>query len=463
MDTRVLLSVQEGPLREHLADVLSDYSPEFIRGEPPGILSFIDRNPTICLLLVEESPWAAAFDVLDAAKKHRDDLAVILLSGDPTIEQATEAIRRGAEDYVPVPFSGDVLRKEVQRILDAADLRERVESLRHFVKDAYGFEKIVSHSTRMRPVFERARAAARSHTPVLITGETGTGKELIARAIHANSRLSSKPFIPVNCAALPGELVESELFGHRRGAFSGAHRDYPGLFVAAHGGTLFLDEISELSSDGQAKLLRAVQDGEIRPIGGLASRRVDVRFIAASNRKLTDLRGEALREDLFFRLSVLVIELPPLRERRGDIPLLASHFLAGIRARDMSRVESLDVSALEVLEGYPFPGNVRELENMLESVCTTLPRHVLSIRAEDVREWLRRRGRAAAPPVPEGLPLKFDELQRWAIGEALRRTHGNKREAAHVLGISRDTLYRKLHELGIELETGSVRMADKPS
>jgi transcriptional regulator with PAS, ATPase and Fis domain len=262
-------------------------------------------------------------------------------------------------------------------------------------------------------------------------------------------------FIPLNCAALPRDLVESELFGHRRGAFSGALTEHPGLFVAAHGGSLFLDEVSELPLEIQAKLLRVLQDGDVRPVGGLDSRHVDVRIIAASNRRLTALRDKGMRQDLFFRLSVLVIEIPPLRDRREDLPLLIAHFFNAMHERGVRRVEGIDPSALDLLSEYPFPGNVRELENMLEGLSIVLPPDRATIRAEDVRGWLHRRGISSPPKRPADathLPLKLDQLEAWAIAEALRQSHGNKSAAAQILGISRDTLYRKLNEHGLHTE-----------
>jgi len=308
----------------------------------------------------------------------------------------------------------------------------------------------------MRPALERARAASRSDTPVLITGETGTGKELVARAIHAGGRRAQQPLVPLNCAALPRDLVESELFGHRKGAFSGAQTDHPGLFVAAHRGTLFLDEIGDLPLEAQAKLLRVLSDGEVRAVGSLESRHVDVRIIAASNRSLAAMGAGAMRQDLFYRLSVLVIEMPPLRERRDDLPLLVAHFLARIRERGVARVENVDAHALELMLDYPFPGNVRELENMLEGVSLTLPSERTTIRAEDVRGWLRHRG-STAPPAAQGPSLRLHDLEVWAITEALRQTEGNKSRAAQLLGISRDTLYRKLQEIGLAAEVSDSR------
>jgi len=444
----LILSVERG-LRDSLASLLASCGPVVCASGSVDALARLDQCRTLRLLVLSEiSDDFTTLDLLEEARRRRADVPVLVLSGAPTIQHATEAIRRGAEDFVPVPYSEEVLCKEVIRILEAAELRDRVDHLRQLVAQTYGFDRIVSESSRMRPIFDRALAASRSDTPVLIFGETGTGKELIARAIHANGQRGKRAFVPVNCAALPRDLVESELFGHRRGAFSGALHDHPGLFVSAHVGTLFLDEITELPVEAQAKLLRVVQDGEVRPVGGLESRRVDVRIIAASNRSLASMRDGGLRQDLFYRLSVLVIEIPPLRERLDDVPLLVGYFLAGLRERGIGRLQCLDSDALDVLLQYPFPGNVRELQNMVESMGATLPVTSSSIRAEDVKAWLRRRGARVGSTgggTPD-LPLKLSELEAWAIAEALRRASGNKRLAARLLGISRDTLYRKLPE-----------------
>ena len=441
----VLVSARDPGLRAHLAAVLSGYGVELSGESPAAVLSLLDRHPSFRLLIVVESDGdLGALELLTGAKQQRSDIAVILLSRVPTIAHATEAIRRGAEDFIPIPFSADQLRKEVDRVLEAADLRERVARLQDLA-DGWSLEAVVGASPRMRPAFEIARAAARSDRAVLITGETGTGKELFARAIHAGGRRAHKAFVALNCAAIPKDLVESELFGHRRGAFSGADRDYAGLFVAADGGALLLDEIGELPAEAQAKLLRVLQDGEVRPVGGLESRRTDVRIFAATNRKLSDLRGGALRQDLYFRLSVLVLDLPPLRVRFEDIPALVARFLAKIRVRGASGPSGIEAEALDLLCRYHFPGNVRELENLIEGVSVTMPQDQSVIRAGDLRGWFRRRGIVLGTAPDPGLPsLNLKELEAWAIPEALRRSHGNKSEAAHLLGISRDTLYRKL-------------------
>ncbi len=429
-------------------------------GDDTTALAEIRNRASLRLVLLCSSGVDfGALDLLQKIKESRPDVAVLLVSAHPSVEHATESIRRGAEDFVGVPYSKAVVLKEVARVLEAAELRDSIDTLGQLVATRYGFEGIISQSLHMRAVMDRAQAAARSDTPVLVLGETGTGKELIARAIHANSRRAKRPFVPINCAALPRDLVESELFGHRRGAFSGAFSDHPGLFVAAHGGSLFLDEIGELPLEVQAKLLRVLQDGDVRPVGGLETRRVDVRIIAASNRTLVSLRDAHMRQDLFFRLSVLVIEIPPLRNRREDLPLLTAHFLAGIRGRGVHAVSSVESDALELLADYPFSGNIRELENLLEGISLTLPAESHVIRAEDVRVWLRRRGNAAGTRTSDAshVPLRLADLETWAITEALHQAHGNKSLAAQMLGISRDTLYRKIHDLNLAVDLSDSR------
>lgn len=314
---------------------------------------------------------------------------------------------------------------------------------------------IVAAGPVTRKVLEQATAAARSDAPVLIVGETGTGKELIARNIHGLGPRRNRAFVPVNCAALPHDLIESEMFGHRRGAFSGAHVDHSGLFVSAHEGTLFLDEIGELPPQGQAKLLRTLQDGAIRPVGGLSQRRVDVRVIAATNRSTRELRGGTMRADLFFRLSVLVMVLPPLRERTEEIPHLVNQFIARNRAVGTTNLQAIEEAAVALLARYAFPGNVRELEGMIESLCVTLPPAETTIRELHIRAWFR--GHSVSVPLADrgctgdtreaGPPLRLRELEAWAIRAALERSRGNKSRAAQLLGISRDRLYRKLTDI----------------
>ncbi|MBI4486257.1 MAG: sigma-54-dependent Fis family transcriptional regulator [Acidobacteria bacterium] len=457
--SRVLIASDDRELTTALAQLLARYCPDVAEESAPSVLARLAQGDALRLLILGDAGFdSGALDLLQTIKERHPDLAVLLVSAHPTIEHATESIRRGAEDFVPVPYSDEIVIKEVARILEAAELRARVESLDRLVATRYGFEQIVSRSPAMNAVLDRATSASRSDTPVLIVGETGTGKELVARAIHANSRRAKRPFVPINCAALPRDLIESELFGHRRGAFSGAASDHPGLFASAHGGSVFLDEIGELPFEAQAKMLRVLQDGEVRAVGGLESRRVDARIIAATNRSLAAMREGRMRPDLFYRLSVLVIEIPPLRDRGDDLPLLIGHLLAGMRERGVHRVDSIDASALELLADYRFPGNIRELENMLEGLSVALPPARTTISADDVRGWLRRRGEGGnRSGDATRVPLKLIELEAWAIAEALKQAHGNKSTAAQILGISRDTLYRKLHELKQTLEVPDSR------
>ncbi|MBI2186019.1 MAG: sigma 54-interacting transcriptional regulator [Acidobacteria bacterium] len=340
-----------------------------------------------------------------------------------------------------------MLRKDFGGALAVLDVDEDMTTASGLARDLCQFDQIITASAAMRPVLDLARAAADGTTPVLILGETGTGKEMLARAMHATGPRRTRSFVPVNCAALPHDLIESELYGHRRGAFSGAQTDHSGLFTFAHRGTLLLDEIGELPAGAQAKLLRVLQSGEIRPVGGLESRMVDVRILAATNRSLAELQHGVLRQDLFYRLSVVIIEIPPLRERRDDVLPLFEHFLARYRRGGAGLLWRVEPDALDLLLKHPFPGNVRELENLAQFLCTMLPAHTESVRAQDVLGWLHRQAASGLVGSPPGLEsLNLQALEEWAVRTALERAGGNKSYAAAMLGVSRDTLYRKLVE-----------------
>jgi transcriptional regulator with PAS, ATPase and Fis domain len=304
----------------------------------------------------------------------------------------------------------------------------------------------------MRSVLGRARVAAQSAAPVLIVGETGTGKELLARAIHRASPRKVRPFIPVNCAAIPQELAESELFGHRRGAFTGAVADHFGLFQAAHGGTLFLDEIVDLPLGAQAKLLRVLEGGEIRPVGETTALHVDVRILSACNRPLAEIAGGSLREDLFFRISTIVIQVPPLRQRHEDLYLLSEKFLQQLTQR-YGRSISLDRAALDTLLAYSFPGNVRELSHILESAVAVSTENPQVIKERDIGPLLRAQAPSAAFSVGVAADCSLESMEKFAIRQALRIASGNKSQAAELLGLSRGSLYRKLREHGLETES----------
>jgi transcriptional regulator with PAS, ATPase and Fis domain len=356
-----------------------------------------------------------------------------------------EAIKRGAEDYLTKPFDREAVRKKIARLMEVFELRERVIQLEASLQHSPSFETFVSVSPLMQRVLKRVRAAAATEASVLLLGETGTGKEMLARAIHAASPRARRPFVPINCGALPRELIESELFGFRRGAFTGAYTDTPGIFATAGGGTVFLDEIGEMPKEAQVKLLRVLQEGELRPVGSPRSVQVDVRIISATNCPIGTLRSQQLREDLYFRIATVVVEIPPLRARPEDVLVLTQHFISRI-ARRCGRKITVARPAVDLLLSYPFTGNVRELENILESAAILSIEDPQTITEKELKPLLRDSG----PPPPASAfgqqPLSMERLEHVAIQHALRVSNGNRTKAASLLGISRDTLYRKMKQ-----------------
>jgi DNA-binding NtrC family response regulator len=374
---------------------------------------------------------------------------VILITAFPSVDTAVRGMKLGARDYLAKPFGPDELRMVARRALDEDALRRQNRELR----DRLAYGDLVGAAAPMAELRRTIDKVAGSGATVLVTGESGTGKELVARAIHYAGDRAAAPFVPVNCGALVESLLESELFGHLRGAFTGADRDKRGLFVAAHGGTLFLDEIGELPLELQPKLLRALQEGEVKPVGGVEAIRVDTRVVAATNRDLRELIAAGrFREDLFYRLAVITIEVPPLRARRADIAALAHHFaeLAARRAR-RGRVE-LTPAAIAWLESQDWPGNVRELENCLERAVVLASGDALDL--DDVRP----RGATASvdrtPAITTATSLDavptLDELERAHILRVLELCEGQKTRAAALLGINRTTLWKKLRAYGLE-------------
>ena len=403
-------------------------------------------NRRISLALVDLiMPITDGLALTDELRRRNPDLSVVIMTGYGTIETAVDAIKRGAEDYVTKPFDYEAVRKKIARLMEVVELRERVAQLEKKLERHPCFENIVSLSPAMERVIERARLAAATDASVLVLGETGTGKEMLSRAMHDASPRARMPFVAVNCGALPRELVESELFGFRKGAFTGAHADAPGIFSAASGGTVFLDEIGEMPKDVQVKLLRVLQEGELRPVGSTRPVQVDVRVVAATNRSLSELRSSLLREDLYFRIATIVLEVPPLRSRQEDILVLSQHF-AGRLSRRYGREISLSRPALELLLGYSFPGNVRELENLVESASAVSASNPQIITDKDLKPLLG--AGAPAPAVPPRMNESFsmEQMERLTIQQALRVSEGNRTKAASLLGISRDTLYRKLRQ-----------------
>jgi two-component system response regulator HydG len=380
--------------------------------------------------------------------EHRPQLPVILITAFGSMELAIQAIRAGAYDFVPKPFEIDQLVLAIDRAVALARLTDEVQRLRRAVAPV-GFGELIGDSPPMAELYTLLGKIAASSAPVLITGESGTGKELAARAIHAAGERAGGPFVAVNCAAMPAQLLESELFGHEKGAFTDARSAKPGLFLAATGGTIFLDEIGELPLDVQPKLLRALQQHTVRPVGSTAEVAFEARLIAATNRNLeTMVEDHTFREDLYFRINVLSVELPPLRSRGGDVLVLASHFLDRIAARARKRIVGFAPDAAHKLMAYAWPGNVRELENCIERAVALASFDQIAV--SDLPEKIRT-FRSTQIVLSSDDPSTFvtlDELERRYVGRVLEGMNGNKAAAARVLGIERKTLYRMLDRWG---------------
>jgi two-component system, NtrC family, response regulator HydG len=387
-------------------------------------------------------------EVLRGIKEAQPMTEVIVMTAYGTIESAVEAMRVGAFDYIQKPFTEQELNVKVSKALESRQLRSQVQLFAQEFKERYHLENLVGRSQPIRDVLSRVIKIAPTEATALITGESGTGKELVARAVHANSKRAHRPFVTVNCAAITETLLESELFGYARGAFTGAVSARKGLFEEADGGTFFFDEIAETTPAFQAKLLRAIQEGEIRRVGENKPIRVDVRVVAATNIDLSQaVADRRFRQDLYYRLNVVRFVLPPLRERREDIPLLLEFFLAKY-TRKMGRRARLGEGVMDRLLGYAFPGNVRELENLVEqavALCTNGVIGVDDILPEEPRAVDATAGRTLADIV--------DDAQRQAIETALRNSDGSRERAAELLDISPTTLWRKMSRLGINIES----------
>lgn len=386
-------------------------------------------------------------EVLRAIKQSQDLTEVIVMTAYGTIESAVEAMRLGAFDYIQKPFTEEELVVKVSRALETRRLQGQVQAFAREFKEKYHFDNIIGRSQAMRNVLTRVVRVAPTDAIVLITGESGTGKELIARAVHANSRRADKPFVTVNCAAISETLLESELFGHARGAFTGAVSARKGLFEEADGGTFFFDEIAETTMSFQAKLLRAIQEGEIRRIGENKPATVNIRVVAATNVDLVDaVKERRFRQDLYYRLNVARFNLPPLRERREDIPLLVQFFLD--KANKKMQVQArLGEGVMEQVMQYNFPGNVRELENIVEQAVAFSGGAM--VRADDILPELPNQSDVARGRTLAGI---VDEAEREAIKAALVAYDGNRERAAEALEISPTTLWRKMTRLGVTFD-----------
>jgi two-component system response regulator PilR (NtrC family) len=398
-------------------------------------------------------------EVLRAAKKQRPQTVVIMISAYATTETAVEAMNDGAFDYVPKPFDNDELKQTIANALDRKTLDAERQVIENELKETVHFGKIVGNSPRMLHIYQMIRQVAKTRTNVLITGESGTGKELIAKAIHENSDRADQPFIPINCGGIPENLVESEFFGHKKGAFTGATQDKKGLLEAANKGTVFLDEVGELSIPMQVKLLRAVQERVFRSVGGTQDIAVDIRILSATNKRLEDevIEGN-FREDLFYRLNVIEVKLPPLRERKGDLKILAQHFIEKY-AREMGKaVTKLSSYAIDLLKKYNFPGNVRELENLIERSVALSSTNILLpdslAMSIHKRRWIEgvQNKRFDLDEVAHGVSLDdiMAEIERSYLTKALDCSDGNKNKAAELLGISFRSFRYRVDKLDIK-------------
>jgi two-component system response regulator PilR (NtrC family) len=400
-------------------------------------------------------PDGSGLEVLSESKHLHPDTQVIVVTAYATAETAIAAMKAGAYDYLTKPFKVDEVGLVVERALERRVLQSQNVVLRDEIKGRYKLERLIGKSPPMQRVFEVIRKIAPARTSVLLIGESGTGKELAARAVHELSGRDADAFIAVNCGAIPETLIESEFFGHVKGAFTGANSERPGLFEAAHGGTIFLDEIGELPVPMQVKLLRVLQERKVKKVGGTQEKEVDVRVVAATNRDLeAEVEKGTFRQDLFYRLNVIQLRLPPLRERREDVPILVDHFVRKFAAEHGRKISGVDPDAMSALVNHSFPGNVRELENLIERAVTLAPADRIPL---DTLPPLNSLSTAQPhlgpePALPEaGMDLEkaLEDFERGIIIKALERTGGNRTEAARLLGVTFRSLRYRLSKLGI--------------
>jgi two-component system response regulator AtoC len=455
---RILIADDHDSLRRGLAQALAEAGHE-IEEAPNGNAAIEKLHEGFFDVVVSDLKMGGStgLDVLKTTKTLHPSAAVILMTAFGSVSTAVEAMKNGAFDYVQKPFEIEEMEIKVEKALDLRRMQHQIDYLRHAQGDIYDFDRIIGSSGALEKVLGIVRKVAKSNTTVLVRGETGTGKELIAGAIHHNSHRASRNFIKVNCAALQENLLESELFGHEKGAFTGADKQRIGRFEQADGGTLFLDEIGDMSANTQAKVLRVLQEQEFERLGGTRTIKVDVRLIAATNRDLpTMVAAGTFREDLYYRLNVMPIDMPPLRERKEDIQALAGFFIRRFSGELKKKVEGLEPEALKLLMRYNWPGNIRELENAIERAMLLADGHHIAV--DDLR--LGDQASAGAPREaasivkipPTGIPL--EEIERLALVEALKMSNWVQKDAAELLAISPRVMNYKIKTLGIEFPRG---------
>ncbi len=457
METKILVVDDELSMREFLGILLEreGYSVDLAETAEAAFPLLSSNNYDLVISDVK-MPGLGGLALLERVKEESPETAVIMVTAFSTAEQAVEAMKLGAYDYIAKPFNVDEIKIIVRNALDRRSLKRENLRLQEEVKGRYSFSGLIGKSKKMRDVYSLIEKVAGSTANILIYGESGTGKELAAKAIHYNSPRQAKPFVAVNCGAIPETLMESELFGHQKGAFTGAVSDRPGLFEQAEGGTLFLDEIGEVPLMLQAKLLRVIQEREFRRVGGTESMKADIRLVAATNRDLEEqVREGSFREDLFYRLNVVAVKMPSLRERPDDIPILVEHFLKKYAGQECG-AEQIAPGALKLLLAYPFPGNVRELENLVER-CVVLGNRRIEEDCFPPQVFnccgVVPRGEGIEIP-PDGMNLEayLDGIEKQLLQQALERCGGVKKRAAELLGLSFRSIRYRLAKFGMDDE-----------
>jgi two-component system response regulator HydG len=462
MPGRALIIDDDRDMCETLADALTNrgFDAKWVT-DPAEALRLVGEQDFDVVVTDLNMQGMSGVDLCQQVAAIREDLPVVVVTAFGSMEAAVSAIRAGAYDFVTKPFAIEQLTLTLERAVRHRQLREEVKRLRQAVKADSGMQEMVGDSNAMRKVYDLLTRVADTDTTVLITGESGTGKELVARALHTLSERKTGPFVPVNTAAMPETLLESELFGHVRGAFTDARAARPGLFTKANGGTLFLDEIGEMPPGMQAKLLRALQERSVRPVGGDSEMPFDARIVCATNRDLeTEVEQKRFREDLYYRVNVVRIHVPALRSRGSDVLLLAQHFIERFALRNRTPVVGLSSAAAEKLLSYPWPGNVRELQNCIERAVALARFDKLAV--DDLPEKIRdfQSTRVIVETQDPAELLKMDEVERRYILRVLEAVGGNKTLAAQVLGFDRRTLYRKLDRYGSEASSRSASDAN---
>lgn len=457
MSSKVLIAYKGGKAAWLLDKSLPSQDCQFVKTNLSDMPSALVREaPEVVIFISEENSLDNIVQVIEISRTFDDNLPFIVVTGSKNVEDAVSAMRAGAYDYFTIPIDKTKLKNSIANAVKLYALTKRIFLLESQMGMREALDNIVGSNQRMQEIFNTIQSVAKSNATVLILGESGTGKELVAKAVHRHSPRSTKPFVDINCGAIPSELLENEMFGHERGAYTGADRRYISSFERAHGGTIFLDEISEMNPLLQVKLLRFLQERNFTRVGGSEPITVDVRIITATNRDLARMVEEKeFREDLYYRLNVVPISIPPLRDRREDIPLLIRYFLQKISAKNEKIFVNVAANAMEALVAYDWPGNVRELENAIERVVvlnndsTVKLSHLPTVIKDNMGKGVKRVEKQEFKPFAQHKIIPLDIVERYAIEAALNQCQGSVSDAAAKLKIGQATLYRKIKQYGL--------------